>query len=104
MSRLGWVEVGEYTVAAGKFGGRHVSPGEQVFLFDFGDIKEYGKALAVKEHDDLWVAADERTRWHVGTEHRRLEFLNTGPEELVSATGAIEILNRSLIGWIKGMP
>ena len=102
MSGLRWVEVGKYTIAAGEFGGGHVSSGEDIFLIDFGDIEENGKGLGVEENDDSWVAGDEWARWHVGSENRGLELLHAGSEVLDSAAVGVEVLESIFDGLEKG--
>ncbi|CAH9078005.1 unnamed protein product [Cuscuta europaea] len=70
MVGLRWVNVGENPVTAGEFSRRHVSPGEDVPLFDDGDVEERWKALSVQQTDDFRIGGDEGARWHVDPEDR----------------------------------
>lgn len=83
--RFGGIEVRKDAVAAGEFGGGHEGSGEEVALFDFGDVEEDWEGFGVEQNDDVWVGGDEGARWHVGAEHGGVVFVGPGLEVVVAA-------------------
>lgn len=82
MLRLGRVKIRENSVAAGEICGGHESTSEKIFLFDLSYIEKNRKALPIKQNDHVWIGSYERTRRHIGPEHRWLVLLSSRFEVL----------------------
>lgn len=79
------IEEGARAVSPEEGGGGHVSAVEDIFLLDFGGVKEDGEANSIENSDYLRIGGDEGPRGHVGSKDGGFVFLDTCTKEGVLA-------------------